>query len=85
MQTTGFADLANARLAELQPGDAINMPSMWFHHVAALDPLGVLINFWWRESAPHMTTPLLTLMHALLTIRGMPKDERESWRRMSEQ
>ncbi|MGB5720171.1 MAG: hypothetical protein WBM34_05695, partial [Woeseiaceae bacterium] len=43
---------------------------------------GVLVNFWWRESAPYMTTPMLTLMHALLTIREMPPDERESWRRM---
>ena len=74
--------LANAQSAELGPGDAIYIPSMWFHHVAALDALGVLINFWWRESAPYMFTPLLTLMHALLSIRDLPEDERESWKRM---
>jgi len=74
--------LMNARSAELGPGDAIYIPSMWFHHVAALDVLGVLINFWWRESAPYMFTPLLTLLHALLSIRDLPEDERESWRRM---
>ncbi len=74
--------LQNALSAELEPGDAIYVPSMWFHHVASLDALGVLVNFWWRESAPYMTTPMLTLMHALLTIREMPPDERESWRRM---
>jgi len=74
--------LANAQSAELEPGDAIYIPSMWFHHVDSLDALGVLINFWWRESAPYMVTPLLTLMHALLSIRDMPDDERESWKRM---
>lgn len=74
--------LASARAAELAPGDAIYMPSMWFHHVESLATLGVLINFWWRESAPYMFTPLLTLMHALLSIRDLPQDERESWRRM---
>jgi hypothetical protein len=25
---------------------------------------------------------MLTLMHALLTLRDLPQDERESWRRM---
>lgn len=74
--------LAHARSSELEPGDAIYVPSMWFHHVDSLDAFGVLINYWWRESAPYMFTPLLTLLHALLSIREMPKDERESWRRM---
>jgi hypothetical protein len=74
--------LQNAQSAELEPGDAIYIPSMWFHHVDSLDALGVLINFWWRESAPYMVTPLLTLMHALLSIREMPEDERESWRQV---
>ena len=74
--------LANAQSAELEPGDAIYIPSMWFHHVDSLHALGVLINFWWRDSAPYMVTPLLTLMHALLSIRDMPAGERESWRRM---
>lgn len=74
--------LENAQSAELGPGDAVYIPSMWFHHVSALDALGVLINFWWRESAPYMFTPMLTLMHALLSIRDLPEDERESWKRM---
>ena len=78
-----FTDaLANAQFAELGPGDAIYLPSMWFHHVESLDPLGVLINFWWRESAPYMFSPSFTLLHALLSIRDMPKDERESWKRI---
>ena len=74
--------LASAQSSELEPGDAIYLPSMWFHHVASLDALGVLINFWWRESAPYMFTPLFTLLHALLSIRDMPADERATWKGM---
>lgn len=76
--------LASARVVELGPGDALYLPSMWFHHVASLDPLGVLVNFWWRDAQQHMFTPLFTLLHAVLSIRDLPGREREIWRGMFE-
>ncbi len=74
--------LKHAVSARLLPGDAIYIPSMWFHHVRNFSPLGVLLNFWWRDAPPHMFTPLFTMFHALLSIRDLPDDEREAWRRM---
>ena len=74
--------LEAAQTALLEPGDAIYVPSMWFHHVENLSTLGVLLNFWWRDSMPHMFTPLFTIYHALLSIRDLPANERECWRRM---
>lgn len=71
-----------AQTAVLEPGDAIYVPSMWFHNVENLSRLGVLVNFWWRDAAPHMFTPLFTLFHALLSIRDLPADERKHWQRM---
>ena len=72
--------LANARAATLEPGDAIYVPSMWFHHVEAHDAFSMLVNYWWRDAEPYMFSPLFTLFHALLSIRDMPKREREIWR-----
>lgn len=76
--------LVSARVVELGPGDALYLPSMWFHHVASLDPLGMLVNFWWRDAQQHMFTPLFTLLHAVLSIRDLPEREREIWRGMFE-
>jgi quercetin dioxygenase-like cupin family protein len=33
--------------AELAPGDAIFIPKDWFHHVEALEPFNMLVNYWW--------------------------------------
>lgn len=72
--------MRSAQSADLGPGDVLYLPSMWFHHVESLDPLGVLINFWWRDAELYMFSPNFTLMHALLSIRDMPLAERKVWR-----
>jgi len=71
---------AEAEVAELQPGDAIYVPSLWFHNVRSLDPVGAMVNFWWRDGPDWLTTPMFTLFHALLTLRDLPPREREAWR-----
>lgn len=71
--------LQNARVAELEPGDAIFIPSMWWHHVESLDSFNVLINYWWRQSPGWMGAPVNALDHALLCIRDLPEAQRRAW------
>ncbi len=71
--------MEHAQVAELGPGDAIFIPSMWWHHIEALDPFNVLINYWWRQSPPYMDTPTNALMMALMTIRDLPPAQRTAW------
>ncbi|MEM9532366.1 MAG: cupin-like domain-containing protein [Pseudomonadota bacterium] len=80
-----FAEaLASAQVAELAPGDAIYIPSMWWHHVESLDTFNVLINYWWRRSPAFMGQPMDVLLHALLTLRDLPADQRQAWQRQFE-
>ncbi len=72
--------LASARTAELEPGDAIYIPSPWWHHVAALSPVNLLVNYWWRDYPAACGTPFNWLVHGLLTVRHLPKTERDAWR-----
>jgi hypothetical protein len=71
--------LAQAQSAELGPGDALFIPSMWWHQVEGLEPFNILINYWWRQSPAWMDTPFNTLMQALLTMRELPPAQRTAW------
>jgi len=72
--------LEQAQLAELEPGDAVYIPSMWWHHVEGQNDLNVLVNYWWRPVPAWMDTPANVLEYALLAMRDLPKKEREAWR-----
>lgn len=74
------AALDKAHVAELEPGDAVFIPSMWWHHVESLDAMNVLVNYWWRSSPNWMGSPADVLTHALLSMRELPPDQREAWR-----
>lgn len=69
----------DAQVAELGPGDAIFMPGMWWHHIEALDPFNVLVNYWWRRVPAWMDAPVNALMAAILCIRQLPAHERAIW------
>ncbi|WP_267381279.1 MULTISPECIES: cupin-like domain-containing protein [unclassified Sphingomonas] len=70
-----------ALVAELEPGDVLYLPSLWWHAVRSEDDVGGLVNFWWRDGpAAEQVSPLLSLLHALMTTGGMPADERARWR-----
>jgi hypothetical protein len=74
--------LDHAQVAELEAGDALFIPALWWHHVEGLDPFNVLVNYWWRESPRFLGQPQDALNHALLAIRDLPEDERRYWRDM---
>ena len=74
------AALQNAQTAELEPGDAIYIPGMWWHHVESLESLNILINHWWKESPAYMGAPGDALLQAILCIRDLPEEQRKAWR-----
>lgn len=79
--------LAEAVCADLQPGDAIYIPPMWWHHVESLQRINALVNYWWKPQpadghAP--TTALGCLMHCILAFKSLTKPERAAWKAMLE-
>ena len=76
--------LEHAVVAELEPGDALYIPPLWFHQVEALAPqLNILMNYWWRPLAASQRPDdlhIAAMRLAMLAFRHLPEGEREGWR-----
>ncbi len=63
---------------DLEPGDAILIPPLWWHHVQATAPFNLLVNYWWN--APGDASAFDAMIHAMLAVRDLPANERAAWR-----
>ena len=78
-----MAALERSQVSELGPGDAIFIPTGWYHHVEATAPLNLLVNYWWRsEQVAAGASPWDALMHGFLALRGLSPADRRVWRAM---
>lgn len=74
-----FAEaMRHALVAELEPGDAIYIPTLWWHGVRAEAPVNVLVNYWYGVEVERF--PFAALMLAVQSLRELPAAERAAWR-----
>lgn len=76
--------LSAGQSAEIEPGDAVFIPSMWWHHVQGLSAFNALVNYWWGSMPDFIPTPMHALYHAIWTIRDRPESEKQAWKRVFE-
>ena len=72
--------LENAQIAEIDPGDMLVYPALWWHQVEALNDFNVMINYWWNTVPSYVDDPMTTLLQGLLSLRGRPETEKQAWR-----
>lgn len=77
------AALEASCVAELGPGDALFIPTLWWHHVESLDrQLNVLVNYWWKGAlgtVERTASAMDCLLHSLLNVRPLPPELRKAW------
>ena len=71
-----------ALVAELEPGDALYIPTLWWHHVEALSEINMLVNYWSGGSIMNNQTPVPmdAMLLAIMTIRELPEAQRKAWK-----
>lgn len=69
-----------ALVAELEPGDALYLPKLWWHQVEGLSNFNTLVNYWWDGFRSGPDAPYIALLHAMMTISERPPLERQAWK-----
>jgi hypothetical protein len=73
--------LATAQVAEMEPGDVLYIPYMWWHHVQSSGGFNALLNYWWND-VPAGAPPYLGLIASVMSYKAMPEDQKAVWREL---
>ena len=57
-----------AWICELEAGDALYLPKLWWHQVESLAAFNGLVNYWWDAFAAGPDSPYTSLLLAMITI-----------------
>jgi len=69
-----------AQMLELEAGDALFLPKLWWHQVESLAPFNGLVNYWWDATASGPDSPYTALLLSMITIAERPPAERQAWK-----
>jgi hypothetical protein len=72
--------LEAAEVAELEAGDAIYIPTLWWHGVESLTSFGMLVNYWWRDVPGYFGACMNALLFGALSLKDLPAAQRQSWK-----
>ena len=79
-----YSKFAQARdralVVELDPGDALYIPKLWWHQVEATAPINVMVNYWWDGFDVAPDQPYTAMLLAMTVIAERPAAERAAWR-----
>lgn len=69
-----------ALTAELEPGDALYLPKLWWHQVEATAGFNGLVNYWWDAFKQGPDAPYAAMLLAMIALAERPQAERAAWR-----
>ncbi|HEX8755575.1 MAG TPA: cupin-like domain-containing protein [Steroidobacteraceae bacterium] len=65
---------------ELEAGDALYLPKLWWHKVESLAPINGLVNYWWDAFGAGPDAPYTSMLLSMIAICERPAAERQAWK-----
>jgi len=72
--------LDQALYADLDAGDILYIPYMWWHNVTSHAAFNILVNYWWQDSDKASLSPVLSLLLAMALVRDLPENYKSAWK-----
>jgi hypothetical protein len=69
-----------ALIAELNAGDVLFLPKLWWHQVEGTAPFNGLVNYWWDAFSMGPDAPYTSMLLAMIAIGERPPKERQAWK-----
>ncbi len=69
-----------ALVVDLDAGDALYLPKLWWHQVEATSPFNILVNYWWDNFSIGPDAPYTAMLLSMIAIAERPEAERAAWR-----
>lgn len=75
--------LDHALVADMEPGDGLFIPTLWWHHVEALGEINALVNYWCGgsiggELAPPY--PHAAMLMSMLAMNRLSPSDKKAWK-----
>lgn len=77
--------LDHAVVADMEPGDGLYIPTLWWHHVEALGEINALINYWCGGSIGGNCSPPYphaAMLMSMLAMNQLSPAARKAWKAM---
>lgn len=77
--------LEHALVADMEPGDGLFIPTLWWHHVEALGEVNALVNYWCGGSISGERSPPYPHAAMLMSMLAMDKlspSAKKAWKAM---
>lgn len=75
--------LEHAVVADMEPGDGLYVPTLWWHHVEAQGEINALINYWCGGSIGSERKPPYphaAMLMSMLAMDGLSPSAKKAWR-----
>ncbi|CAM4153411.1 cupin-like domain-containing protein [Pseudoalteromonas byunsanensis] len=71
--------LEHAIEVDVDSGEGIYIPNLWWHSVQSLSDINILINYWWKQESTRQDKPFESMLYLMSFMPSLPLEQRKAW------